>query len=328
MNPRVASRCFLRLCFAACLWPAALPGQAPESVLVVEAHSGKIVVAANSSQKRPVASLTKMVTGVVALDWAEGSGQDPAAVIAVVPQTAALLGGPNPLGLQPGEQITLRDALYSALLGSDNLAALTAADCVGRGLLQKRGGKGDPVAVFIDEMNRLAKALGMKSTRFVNPHGLTGQGKADHSTAADMARMAVHVMRKPAFSFMVRQKQRTVAVTGPAGRRSFRISNTNELLGWSDATGTVIGIKTGQTNAAGPCLATCVERDALVMTGPAGNQWAVPRRLVVVVLGSPDRFGRTRALIKQGWAAFDQWKTAGSPVANPKREMLVVPEIR
>jgi D-alanyl-D-alanine carboxypeptidase (penicillin-binding protein 5/6) len=302
-------------------------GLSAESVMVVEAHSGKVLVASNASQKRPVASLTKMATGVVALDWAEGSGQDPAAVIAVVPQTVSLVGGPNPLELQPGDQLTLRDALYSALLGSDNLAALTVADCVGRRLLDRRGGRGDPVAVFVDEMNRLAKALGMKDTRLVNPHGLTAQGKGDHSTASDMARLGVHVMRRPAFAFIVRQKVRTVAVTGPAGRKTFRVTNTNELLGWSTETGTVTGIKTGQTNASGPCLATCVERDALVMTGPAGNKWAVPRRLVAVVLGSPDRFGHTRALVKQGWAAFDRWKEAGSPVVNQRREMLAVPEI-
>ena len=305
--------------------PFLAQAQMPESAMVVEAHSGRILIAENATVKRQVASLTKMATGVVALDWAEGSKLDPAAVTAVVPETATLLGGPNPLALQPGDQISLRDALYSALLGSDNLAALTVADCVGRELVQRRGGQGDPVAVFVDEMNRLAKALGMESTHFVNPHGLTGKGRTNQSTAVDMARLAVHVMRRPAFSFMVRQKERSVSAKGPGGSRSFRVSNTNELLGVSTSTGTVIGIKTGQTNAAGACLATCVERDALVMTGPQGNQWAVPRRLVVVVLGSSDRFGRTRGLIPQGWGIFDQWKAGGSVVGNPKREMLVVP---
>jgi D-alanyl-D-alanine carboxypeptidase (penicillin-binding protein 5/6) len=300
--------------------------QAPESVMVVEAHSGRILMAGNSGAKRPVASLTKMATAVVALDWAAASGADPAEVMAEVPETVNLLGGPNPLALQPGDRISLRDALSSAMLGSDNLAALTVADFVGRGLLQRRGRDGDSVAVFIDEMNRLAKALGMSSTRFVNPHGLTGTGRQGYSTAADMARLAIHVMRKPAFSFIVRQKERLVTVHGTTGRRSFRVRNTNELLGWEG----VVGIKTGQTTAAGQCLATCVERDPIVQEspdGPQANKLVTPRRLVVVVLGSEDRFGRTRALIREGWAAFDQWKANGSPMANAKREFLAVPNL-
>ena len=112
-----------------------LPLQAsapPESVMVVEAYSGKILVGTNASEKRPVASLTKIATGAVTVDWATATGADLGSTIITAPQTVALVGGPNPMNLQPGDQLTLRDALYSALLGSDNLAALTIADHVGR----------------------------------------------------------------------------------------------------------------------------------------------------------------------------------------------------
>jgi D-alanyl-D-alanine carboxypeptidase (penicillin-binding protein 5/6) len=133
-------------------------------------------------------------------------------------------------------------------------------------------------------------------------------------------------MRKPGFSFVVRQKQRQITVVGAAGPRGFKVINTNELLGETGVT----GIKTGTTAAAGPCLATNVERDALVQdqpNGPNNGKLVTPRRLIVVVLNSPDRFGRTRALIPQGWAKFDQWKEAGSPVGDARREFLVVPEV-
>jgi len=173
-------------------------------------------------------------------------------------------------------------------------------------------------------MNRLAKALGMKHTRFVNPHGLTPvEGKAGYSTAADMARLSIYAMRNAAFSFIARQKQRTITVQGAAGARSFKVTNTNVLLGDKGVT----GIKTGTTAAAGPCLATNVERDPLLRDRPDGQKEVTPRRLVVVVLGSPDRFGRTRGLIPQGWGIFDQWKAGGSPVGDERREFLAVPQI-
>ena len=105
--------------------------QAAESVMVLEAYSGKVLIASNSTEKRPVASLTKIATGVVALDWASALGVDIATYKITVPLTITRVGGPNPMGLKPGDQLTLRDALYSALLGSDNLAALTVADHVG-----------------------------------------------------------------------------------------------------------------------------------------------------------------------------------------------------
>lgn len=289
--------------------------------MVVEAHSGRILVASESGRKRPVASLTKIATALVALDWAKVAGVEPADVTVVVPPSASAIGGPNALQLTTGDQMSLRDALFSAMLGSDNLAAMTIADAVGRKLLERRARGGDPIEAFVAEMNRLAKALGMSHTRFVNPHGLTlPDGKA-YSTAADMARLSIYAMRNAAFSFIVRQQRRTITVLGVDGPRSFKVKNTNEML----ADKGVTGIKTGTTNAAGPCLATNVERDPLLTDRPDGQKLVTPRRLIVVVLGSPDRFGRTRALIPQGWGIYDKWRAAGSPVGNQRREFLVVP---
>ena len=295
--------------------------RAQESVLVMEAYSGKVLVAVNPSEKRPVASLTKIATGVVAVDWAAATGNDIATLMITVPQTVTLVGGPNPLNLQPGDRMTLRDALYSALLASDNLAALTVADHVGREILNRRGKSGEPVVEFVAEMNRLAKALGMARTRFANPHGLERPGAKAFSTAADIARLSTYAMRRNAFSFIVRQPERSIAVHGPAGKRGFTIRNTNELIGEPG----ILGIKTGTTAAAGACLATCMERPPLVRTKPDGTKGATPRRLIVVVLNNPDRFNRSRQLIRQGWAVYDPWLDAGAPVQNREREMITVP---
>jgi D-alanyl-D-alanine carboxypeptidase (penicillin-binding protein 5/6) len=306
--------------FAAML-PSALFAQAPESVMVVEAHSGKILVASNAAVKRPIASLNKIATAIVTVDWASATSTDLGATVITVPETINLVGGPNPMSLQPGDKLTLRDALYSALLGSDNLAALAIADHVGREINTRRGKNADPVVTFVAEMNQLAKVIGLTQTRFANPHGLERPNAKAYSTAIDAAKLSISAMRRNAITFIVRQKERQVSVTGPAGKRSYRVKNTNELAGEPG----ILGIKTGTTNAAGPCVAICMDRDPLVRLKPDGTKGATPRRLIVVVLNNPDRFNRARGLIQQGWAAYDPWLDSGAPVQNRERELLNVP---
>ncbi len=309
------------LAFLTATLPFQLVAQMPESVMVVEAHSGKILVASNASAKRPVASLTKIALAAVTVDWATATSTDLGTTQITVPQTITLVGGPNPMNLQPGDQLSLRDALYSALLGSDNLAALTIADHVGREILARRGKNDDPVAAVVGEMNQLAKALGMTQTRFANPHGLERPGAKAFSTAADVARLSIYAMRRNAFNFIVRQKDRQVIVTGPAGKRGFRVKNTNELVGEPG----ILGVKTGTTAAAGPCVSVCMDREPLVRQKPDGSKGATPRRLIVVVLNNPDRFNRARSLIRQGWATYDSWLESGAPVQDRPREILSVP---
>lgn len=307
---------------AAIIFPlvSALHGQ--ESVMVMEAYSGKVLVASNATVKRPIASLAKIATGAVTVDWSVATGADLGKLRITVPQTITLVGGPNPMNLQPGDSLTMRDALYSALLGSDNLAALTIADHVGREILTRRGKNGDPVAEFVSEMNRLASALGMAQTRFANPHGLERPGAKAYSTAADVARLSIYAMRRNAFNFIVRQPDRQISVYGATGARSYRVRNSNELIGQSG----VLGVKTGTTAAAGPCLSVCMDREPLIRQKPDGTKGVTPRRLIVVVLNSPDRFNRARGLIQQGWGIYDPWLAAGAPVQDRKREFITVPD--
>ena len=295
--------------------------QAPESVMVVEAHSGKVLIAKNAGVKLPVASLTKIAMGAVTVDWATATGADLGTTIITVPQNVTLVGGPNPMNLQPGDQLTLRDALYSALLGSDNLAALTIADHVGREILNRRGGTSDPVAIFVAEMNQLSKALGMTNSRFVNPHGLDRPGAKGYSSAADMAKLSIYAMRKNAFTFIVRQKERNVSVTHATGKKSYRVMNSNELVGELG----ILGVKTGTTNAAGPCVSVCMDREPLVRAKPDGSKGATPRRLIVVLLNDTNRFNHARSLIRLGWELYDPWLASGAPVQDRGREILSVP---
>lgn len=308
------------LALLAVFLPITAFSQESESVMVVEAYSGKVLVASNASARRPIASLTKIATASVAVDWANATGTDMGTLI-TVPQTITLVGGSNPMNLQPGDQMTLRDALYAALLASDNLAAVTIADHVGRAIANHRGKNVDPVVLFVGEMNQLAKEIGATQTRFANPHGLERQGVKAYSTAADVARLSIYAMRRNAITFITSKERREVTVTGAGGKRSYSLKNTNELAG---GTG-ILGVKTGTTAAAGPCVSVCMDRDPLVRTKPDGSKGATPRRLIVVVLNNPDRFGRARSLLNQGWGIYDEWLSAGAPVQDRKRELLTVP---
>jgi len=299
----------------------ASPLHAQEAHMVVEAHSGKVLSASNSTLKRPVASLTKMATAIVAADWATATGTDISTQMIRVPEIVTQIGTPSPINLAPGDTLTLRDALYSAMLVSDNVAALSIAHHVGSRILERRGKGGDPVLAFVAEMNRLSKAILANNTLFVNVHGLENGPKPSYSTAADMARFAIHTMRRNAVSFIVRQPSRQVTVNGLSGKRTLTLRNTNEMIGEEG----ILGVKTGTTNAAGPCLATCMDRAPVVRTKQDGTKGVTPRRLIVVVLNSPDRFGRTRKLIRDGWAFYDPWLAAGAPVKDPKREILSTP---
>jgi len=299
----------------------ASPLHAQEAHMVVEAHSGKVLSASNSTLKRPVASLTKMATAIVAADWATATGTDISTQMIRVPEIVTQIGTPSPINLAPGDTLTLRDALYSAMLVSDNVAALSIAHHVGSRILERRGKGGDPVLAFVAEMNRLSKAIRANNTLFVNVHGLENGPKPGYSTAADMARFAIHTMRRNAVSFIVRQPSRQVTVNGLSGKRTLTLRNTNEMIGEEG----ILGVKTGTTNAAGPCLATCMDRAPVVRTKQDGTKGVTPRRLIVVVLNSPDRFGRTRKLIRDGWAFYDPWLAAGAPVKDPKREILSTP---
>ena len=311
------------LVFLMAMLPAPISAQLPESLMVVEAYSGKVLIATNAGVKRPIASLTKIATASVAVDWATATGTDLGAMI-TVPQTISIVGGPNPMNLQPGDQLTLRDALYSALLGSDNLAALTLADHVGREISRRRGGNDDPVAIFVGEMNQLARAVGATSTRFANPHGLDRPGAKQFSTAADVARLSIYAMRRNPITFITSKQNRQVSVVSAGVKRNFNLTNTNDLAGEIG----ILGLKTGTTAAAGPCVSVCMDRDPLVRQKPDGTKGATPRRLIVVVLNNSDRFNRARSLLRQGWSIYDQWLAGGALIQNKDREILTVPQPR
>lgn len=280
------------------------------SYVVFDHYTGKILTQKNADQKVPVASLTKVATGCVVLDWAKATRTNLGQFMAVPPHAPAV-GGANPLGLQNGDQLSVRDGLYAALMSSDNVAAETLAYHVGIDLLRRRGKRGDPMSEFVRELNALAGKLRMDKTRFANAHGLDHAARRKpYSTARDMGKLSRYAMDKSDFRFYVAQKSRKVSVTRAGQRRSFGLKNTNSLVGQSR----IDGVKTGQTTTSGPCLIVSATKSNQVTKLPSGQSRVQKRRVTAVVLAAQDRFRSGKQLLDWGWRERDGWNRAGQPM--------------
>ena len=283
---------------------------AAQAFIIVDAQTGYIFEEQEPRKKLQIGSLTKIATASVVLDWAERKSGDLNQVV-TIPQEAFAGSLENNIGFQPGDSITLRDLLYAALVQSDNIAAYTLAHHVGSQLgsllPSEVGSKLTPVDAFVAQMNALAKQLKMERTRFVNPHGIDYKVKPlPFSTAEDMARLTRYAMNKASFRFYVSQRQRQISFDRAGHRFNYALRNTNELLGKNG----IDGVKTGRSARAGDCLILTSNREPEVVTqGKAVTVY--PRRLIVVLLGSTNRFGEGAGLVQRGWQLYDQWAATG-----------------
>jgi len=276
---------------------------------VVDDQSGVILDSHNAQKKLQIGSLTKVATAMVVLDWATGSNAD-LSQLATVPPAVTQLGGQAGVGFQPGDTCALRDLLYAAMMQSDNAAALTLADHVGRSL------PGDLPSVdrFVQQMNALAKAKGMIRTRFLNPHGLDTLEKAlPYSTAEDLAKLAGYAEANSAFRFYGSQKDRKITYNGVTGPVAYLLRNTNELLGQYE----IDGVKTGTTQRAGQCIIISAAKPPESLQ-KGETHYITPRRLNVILLGSTDRFREGSAYLLRGWQYHAQWAAAGRPAKGWK----------
>jgi len=289
-----------------CLTPTR--AQAAAAYAVADGISGHLLATENGNKRLPIASLTKIATAMVVLDWAEHGKEDLSQRI-VVPSSVLKLGGVNPVGFDPGDQVSMRDLLYAALLQSDNRAAHTLAEHVGRRLASRSRGDIAPGDLFVAQMNALARKLGMTHTRFLNPHGLDHE-ETPFSTANDLVRLTNYAMARSAFRFYVSQKQRRIERFLPdGGMVEYILVNTNELLG---ANG-VDGVKTGRTRKAGDCLILSAAQAPESVPNADGSHQITPRRVVVVLLDSGDRFREGEQLLRRAWQLYNEWAARGRP---------------
>lgn len=286
------------------------------AVLVVDAFNKKVHVAGNATAKRPVGGLAKIATAMVTLDWAEASRVG-VGVLATVPSYAFQVSDPGAIGLQAGDQVTLRDLIYATMMSSDNIAAITLGDFVGRDHLARLGRSGHPMEEFVRQMNQLAKREGAKGTRFTNPHGLENSRPLPYSTAADIARLAVYAVSRPALRFYTNQSSRSITIYRGGQAMNVSIGNTNQLLGVDR----IDGVKTGNTAQSGGCVVISAEKPSSVQVQADNTSLIYRHRMIVVVLGSASPFEEARTLLYQGWSAYDRWLAAGRPITD-KRQLL------
>lgn len=290
--------------------------QAQSAVLVVDAFNKKVHVAGNAQSKRPVGGLAKIATAMVTLDWAEASKVG-VGVLATVPAYAFQISDAGTIGLQPGDQATLRDLIYATMMSSDNIAAITLSDFVGRDHLARLGRSGHPMEEFVRQMNQLASREGARGTRFTNPHGLENSRPLPYSTAADIGRLAIYAVSRPAMRFYTNQDSRSITIYRAGQQISVSLKNTNQLLGVDR----IDGVKTGNTERSGGCVVISAEKPSSVQVQADNTSLIYRHRMVVVVLGSASPFAEARTLLHQGWAAYDRWLAAGRPITD-KRQML------
>ena len=249
--------------------PVPLPLVGAAAALAVDMDSLRILYSRNATVPRPPASLAKMMTAAVALDHL-----GPNTVITVppgAPSVGAAVGG-TAMGLLPGERLSLHDLLYGMLLPSGNDAAYTIAQAVA----------GSQQA-FAALMNAKAAALGLVGTHFVQGYGLDEAGQ--YSTAWDLMRLARYDLRH--YALFDRIVATAYHYIGPGRTHpDFALHNMNRLLGVYPG---VFGVKTGTTPAAGQNLVAVVRRDG--------------RRIIVVVLGSSDRYADATALLNYAVAS-------------------------
>jgi D-alanyl-D-alanine carboxypeptidase (penicillin-binding protein 5/6) len=240
------------------------PSIAAYAVAVLEEPCGALVHQYNADERFSPASLTKIVTALVAAEHV-----DFRQTVSITVDGGALSAENDAtvMGLVPGQSMSMTDLLYGMLLPSGNDAAIQIAEQVA----------GD-IEGFAGLMNAYVKDLGLEDSQFKNPHGLDEPGH--YASAFDMARLGSKVLDNPTLSYIVSRRSYQPPRDGPA------LNNLNLLLGQYPG---ALGVKTGYTDHAGQTLVAAAERGG--------------RRYIVAILGSLDIFADATALLDWAFAS-------------------------
>lgn len=241
-------------------------GLSAQSHCLLDADTGKVLSSANADQALPMASTTKIMTCILALELASPASE------VVIPKEAVGVEGSS-VYLTKGEKLTLEELLYALMLESANDAAVAIAIFID-----------GSIDAFAERMNKKAMALEMTSTNFKNPHGLPCDGH--YSTARDLCKLMAYSMKNLVFAEITATK--TKSISAPDGKTRF-LSNHNRLLRSLE---TCIGGKTGYTKTAGRCLVTAAEEKG--------------KTLVCATLGDPNDWKDHTALFDYGFSLYEE----------------------
>lgn len=237
---------------------------AAKAAVLMDATSGRVLFAQNADERLPMASTTKIMTAIIALENAVLDEQVTAG------KNAHGVEGTS-IYLSEGETLSMEHMLYGLMLRSGNDAAVAIAEHVG-------GSVND----FVEMMNEKARELDADAI-FVNPHGLPAEGH--EASALGMAKIMRHALCIPEFRTIVSTKRKVIPWVGNEYSRV--LENKNKLLTTYEGT---TGGKTGFTKAAGRCLVFSAERDGMELIG--------------VVLNCPTWFETATEMLDYGFANF------------------------
>ena len=239
-----------------------------KAMCLIEAQSGRVLAQKNCNASLPMASTTKIMTAITAIE----NCQDLDAAFEISPKAVGVEG--TSLYLRKGEKHCLRDLLYGLMMVSGNDASVAIGEHVA-----------GSVEHFVDMMNFTAHRLGLKHTHFENTHGLDEEGH--YTSAYDLAKIAAYALENDVFREIVSTQNKKI--TSADGKDRY-LANKNKLLRSFDG---AIGVKTGFTNDAGRCLVSAAEREGM--------------RLVCVVLNCGPMFEDCAALMNWGFENFKMY---------------------
>ena len=223
-------------------------GTSAKACVIIDAQSGRILLSHNAEAALPMASTTKVMTALLALENVD--------LDAPVTCSRNAFGVPGTsIYLAEGESLTLREMLYGLMMASGNDAATAIAEHIG-----------GTVDDFCRMMTARAAELGCKNTVFLTPHGLPCEGH--YTTAYDLALIAREAMTHPEFREIVGTSRATIPWEGRSYDRV--LNNKNKLLTTYEG---ATGIKTGYTKKAGRCLVFGALRDGMEIIGVVLNCW-------------------------------------------------------
>lgn len=239
------------------------------SAILMDAKSGEILFEKEMNKRLPPASVTKVMTLLVAAEAVE-EGRVSLTDKVTASEGASSLGG-SQIYLEPGETFSLEEMLIAIAVGSANDACYAVAEHI----------NGTHEA-FVEEMNKKAQELGAVNSNFVNSYGLPAEGH--YTSAYDLALISREALKYPLIKKLTSIKEYDLR------DGKFKLWNTNKLLWWYEGAD---GFKTGWTSEANYCLASTVERDGL--------------RFIAVVMGVPQvrgHFAESMKLFNYGFANF------------------------
>jgi D-alanyl-D-alanine carboxypeptidase (penicillin-binding protein 5/6) len=236
------------------------------SAALGDLDTGQLLWRRNASERRPIASVTKIMTALLVLETSDGGEL-------VTPSDNAAAQSGAELGLRAGERLPVRDLLLALMLQSANDAAVALAEHVA-----------GSVEAFVEGMNRRGQELGLRDTVFASPNGLDDTG---YSTARDLVRLTAEAFAVPGFRRIVSTKFHRIPAPQGDPRR---LQNRNALLWLYPG---ALGVKTGYTAAAGFCLVAAAERDDLGLVS-------------VVLGDRDEAFSDAAAVLDHGYASYER----------------------